>query len=70
MDSKDTLIARQSQMKNAIDYFNMMGIKPTVLELVAMADHFVQYIQNGVNKEIITKSKNVDEFVQKRLNQS
>lgn len=70
MDSRDTLIARQSQMKNAIDYFNMMGIKPTVLELVAMADHFVQYIQNGVNKEIITKSKNVDEFVQKRLNQS
>jgi hypothetical protein len=40
-----------------------MGLKPTMLELLATSEHFVQYVENGLTKEIIEKTKGVDKFI-------
>ena len=61
--SKDLMIMRQSQMRAALKYYQMLGIKPTCLELLAMTDHLVQYCSEGLNKNIIDKTKKVDSFL-------
>jgi hypothetical protein len=66
--NRQTLIVRQSQMERAIEYYRLLGIEPTVIELLATADHFAQYIENGITKEIIEKSKKVDQFIEKKKN--
>lgn len=68
--NKDLLIARQSQIKTALEYCSLMGIKPSVIELLAMTDHFVQFIENGLTKEMITKTKRLDTFVESKVNES
>jgi hypothetical protein len=55
-------------MERAIEYYRLLGIEPTVIELLATADHFAQYIENGITKEIIEKSKKVDQFIEKKKN--
>jgi hypothetical protein len=65
---RQTLIVRQSQMERAIEYYRLLGIEPTVIELLATADHFAQYVENGITKEIIEKSKKVDQFIEKKKN--
>jgi hypothetical protein len=61
--ARGTLIVRQSQMERAIEYYKLIGVEPTVIELLATADHFAQYIEQGMNKDIIEKSKRVDAFI-------
>lgn len=63
MADKDTLIVRQSQMQRAIEFYNLMGVRPTSLQLVATADHFTQYVMNGMTKEIIEKSRRLDGMI-------
>lgn len=68
--NKDILIARQSQIKTALEYCQLMGIKPSVIELLAMTDHFVQFIENGLDNEMIKKTKRLDTFVESKLQKS
>jgi hypothetical protein len=66
--NKDTMISRQSQIKVALEYCDMMNIKPTVLELLAMTDHLVQYVEKGLDKDMITKTKKLDTFIEAKIN--
>jgi hypothetical protein len=43
-----------------------MGLEPTMLELLATSEHLVQYVENGLTKEIIEKSKGVDKFIKEK----
>jgi hypothetical protein len=61
---RQTLIVRQSQMERAIEYYQLIGVEPTVIELLATADHFAQFVENGITKEIVEKTKKVDAFIQ------
>ena len=63
-----TMIVRQSQIKVALEVFQMRGITPTVLELLAVTDHLVDYVENGLSPEIITKTKKVDTFIESKKN--
>lgn len=63
-----TMIVRQSQIKIALEIFQMRGITPSVLELLAVTDHLVQYVENGLEKDIIEKSKKVDTFIESKKN--
>jgi hypothetical protein len=63
-----TMIVRQSQIKLALEVFQMKGITPTILELLAVTDHLVDYVENGLSPEIITKSKKVDTFIEAKKN--
>lgn len=64
---RSRMIARQSQMERAIEFYQLMEIKPTVLELLATADHFAQFIENGITKDIIGKTKKVDAFIEAKM---
>lgn len=66
---RQTLIVRQSQMERAIEFYRLLGVQPTVIELLATADHFAQYVENGLTKDIIDKSKKVDKFINEKMNQ-
>lgn len=66
---KQTLIIRQSQMERAIEYYRLIGVEPSVIELIATADHFSQYVHNGICTEIVEKSKRVDAFIQSKKNE-
>ena len=68
MADKETLIVRQSQMERAIEYYQLMGVKPTSIQLLATADHFSQYVQNGLTKDIIVKSKRLDIMIEEMMN--
>lgn len=63
---RQTLIVRQSQMERAIEYYQLIGVQPTVIELLATADHFAQFVENGINKDIVDKTKKVDAFIQQK----
>lgn len=63
---RQTLIVRQSQMERAIEYYQLIGVEPTVIELLATADHFAQFVENGITKEIVEKTKKVDAFIQQK----
>jgi len=60
MTDKDTLIVRQSKMERAIEFYQLIGITPSAIQLIATADHFAQYVMGGMNKEFIVKTKNLD----------
>lgn len=66
---RQTLIVRQSQMERAIEYYQLMGVKPTVMELIATADHFAQFVENGITKEIVEKTKKVDNFIKEKCSE-
>lgn len=40
--SREVMILQQSQSKMALEYLTLMGIKPTVKELLAITEIFVQ----------------------------
>jgi len=66
---RQTLIVRQSQMERAIEYYQLMGVQPTVMELIATADHFAQFVENGITKEIVEKTKKVDNFIKEKCSE-
>ena len=63
MDNKEKLIIRQSSLNRTIEFYSNMGIQPTMLELLATSEHLLQYVENGLTKEIIEKTKGVDKFI-------
>jgi hypothetical protein len=64
--NKDIMITRQSQIKVALDLLTVNDIQPTMLELLAVTDHLVQFVENGMTKDVIDKSRKVDEFINKK----
>jgi hypothetical protein len=64
--NKDIMITRQSQIKVALELLTVNDIKPTMLELLAVTDHLVQFVENGMTKDVIDKSRKVDEFINKK----
>ena len=68
MDNKEKLIIRQSSINRTIEFYSNMGIQPTMLELLATSEHLVQYVENGLTKEIIEKTKSVDKFIKEKKN--
>jgi hypothetical protein len=68
MDNKEKLIIRQSSLNRTIEFYSNMGIQPTMLELLATSEHLVQYVENGLTKEIIEKTKGVDKFIKDKKN--
>jgi hypothetical protein len=56
-------------MERAIEYYQLMGVQPTVMELIATADHFAQFVENGITQEIVEKTKKVDNFIKEKCSE-
>lgn len=57
---KDRQIIRQSQIKSSLDYFNMMGIKPSLDDVIRTTTLLESFCVNGYSKEIIEKFEKLE----------
>lgn len=62
-ERRQLLIVRQSQLERSIQYYELMGIKPTVVELFNTQDFFVDFIMNGMTPEIKERAKKMDKYI-------
>ncbi len=51
-DKRQLLIVRQSQMERALEYYQLIGVKPTLYELVKTAELFKDFVMEGINQDI------------------
>jgi hypothetical protein len=61
---KDRQIIRQSQIKSTIDYFNMMGIQPTLEDVVKTTTLLEMFCVEGYSKEMIGRFEKLDQHIQ------
>jgi hypothetical protein len=56
-------IIRQSQIKTAIDYFNLIDKKPSMVDLIKISTMMEQFIVKGYSKEMVELMTKVDEHI-------
>lgn len=64
--STDIKILQQSQSKMALEYLNLMGVKPTVEELWRVTEVFVQCCLHKQDDELKKRIKALDEWIVKK----
>lgn len=64
---KQGIIVRQSQMKNAIDYFRMLGVKPTLTDIVRVARTLTTFCMDGHTTQTEMIIKMCDEELKKQF---
>jgi hypothetical protein len=64
--STDIKILQQSQSKMALEYLNLMGVKPTVEELWRVTEIFVQCCLHKQDDELKKRIKALDEWIVKK----
>jgi len=64
--STDIKILQQSQSKLALDYLNLMNIKPTVEELWRVTEVFVQCCLYKQDDDLKKRIKALDEWIVKK----
>ena len=57
------VIVRQSQLKLASDYYEQVGYKPSLKELVALTNVLTDYCINGYTKELGSKLAQIDKIL-------
>jgi hypothetical protein len=57
------VIVRQSQLKMASEYYALVGYKPTLKELIGLANLLCDYCINGYNKEMSPKLSQIDKIL-------
>ena len=64
--STDIKILQQSQSKMALEYLNLMGVKPTVEELWRVTEVFVQCCLHKQDEDLKKRIKGLDEWIVKK----
>lgn len=64
--STDIKILQQSQSKMALEYLNLMGVKPTVEELWRVTEVFVQCCLHKQDDDLKKRIKALDEWILKK----
>ena len=64
--STDIKILQQSQSKMALEYLNLMGLKPTVEELWRVTEVFVQCCLHKQDDDLKKRIKALDEWIVKK----
>jgi hypothetical protein len=64
--STDIKILQQSQSKLALEYLNLMGVKPTVEELWRVTEVFVQCCLYKQDDDLKKRIKALDEWIVKK----
>lgn len=61
--SKDNIIARQSQMTAALTYFQLVGKKPKISDVVKLSAMLEKFIINGYSKDLNDMMERADEII-------
>jgi len=64
-DKRQILIIRQSQMERAIEYYNLIGVKPTPKVLVRTAELFKDFVLDGASEDVMKRISSLDEYIGK-----
>lgn len=67
---KQGIIVRQSQLKNALDYFKMLGVKPTLSELVRISRVLTVFCMDGYNEKTIKLLEDGDNYLQNKFTEN
>ena len=73
-EQKQLLIVRQSQMERALEYYQLLGVKPTSLELILTAELFTESILAGTNlylkaltKQVKERAEGMDKYLETKI---
>lgn len=66
-DKKQMYIIRQSQLERTLEYYTMLGKKPSVLEWVKTAELLKDYVLNGVSEDVKKRINGLDKYNQNEL---
>jgi len=64
-ENKAARIARQSQMERSIEYFTLIGKKPTLNDLVLTSHILHKYVMDGWSKDMSEMLDKLDIHLQK-----
>lgn len=67
---KQQIIVRQSQLKNSLDYFRTIGVKPTITEMVRVARVFSVFCLDGYNEKTIGLINEGDDYLKKKFEEN
>ena len=57
------LIIRQSQIATAVNYFTLLGKKPTMVDLIKVSTMMEKFINEGYSKSMVELMEKVDEHI-------
>jgi hypothetical protein len=66
-DKKQMYIIRQSQLERSLEYYTMLGKKPSMLEWVKTAELLKDYVLNGVSEDVKKRINGLDKYNQNEL---
>jgi hypothetical protein len=66
-EKKQMYIIRQSQLERTLEYYTMLGKKPTMLEWVKTAELLKDYVLNGVTDDVKKRINGLDKYNQNKL---
>ena len=67
---KQQVIVRQSQLKNSLDYFKTLGVKPTITEMVRVARVFSVFCLEGYNEQTIKLINDGDTYLKNKFEEN
>lgn len=56
-------IIRQSQISTAVNYFNLIGKKPSMVDLIKVSTMMEKFITDGYSKSMVELMEKVDEHI-------
>jgi hypothetical protein len=66
-DKKQVFIIRQSQLERTLEYYTMLGKKPTMLEWVKTAELLKDYVLDGITDDVRKRINGLDKYNQNIL---
>lgn len=67
---KQQVIVRQSQLKNSLDYFKTLGVKPTITEMVRVARVLSVFCLEGYNENTIKLINEADTYLKNKFEEN
>lgn len=66
-EKKQVYIIRQSQLERTLEYYTMLGKKPTMLEWVKTAELLKDYVYEGLTDEVRKRINGLDNYNRNEL---
>lgn len=66
-EKKQVYIIRQSQLERTLEYYTMLGKKPSMLEWVKTAELLKDYVYEGLTDEVRKRINGLDNYNRNEL---
>jgi hypothetical protein len=66
-EKKQELIIRQSQVSATINYFTLIGKKPSMVDIIKVSTMMEQFIVKGYSTEMVELMSKVDKYISEEM---